>query len=63
MENIEPNFQVQNIKTLNGLNQHIELKLKNEKADPEIKIKNISILKGLSAYRNDNYSTDSFEKL
>lgn len=27
-----------------------------------MKIKSVTLLKGLTAYRNDNYSTDSFEK-
>jgi hypothetical protein len=38
------------------------LNLADEEALPEVKIKSVTLLKGLTAYRNDNYSTDSFEK-
>lgn len=47
---------------MNSLDPKIQIKLENAEAEPEIKIKSITLLKGLTAYRNDNYSTDSYEK-
>jgi hypothetical protein len=59
---LEPNFELQCIKTMNSLSSKVVFKLSNEEAVPEIKIMSVTLLKGLAVHRNDNYSTDSFEK-
>lgn len=62
LEGVEPNFHLQCIKTLNSLDAKLQIQLAEQEALPEVLIKSVTLLKGLSAYRNDNYSTDSFEK-
>lgn len=62
MIQVEPNFQLQCIKTFNSLDSKLTFQLTQEDVLPEIKIKSITLLRGLTAYRNDNYSTDSYEK-
>jgi hypothetical protein len=62
LASVEPNFEIQCIKAVNSLDPKLQLNLSNEEALPEVRIKSVTLLKGLTAYRNDNYSTDSFEK-
>lgn len=62
LNKVEPNFEIQIIKTLNSIDQRLQLRLSDEDALPEVKIQKVTLLKGLTTYRNDNYSTDSFDK-
>lgn len=61
LPNLEPNYELYTIKTMNAL-KDLKMTLHNEDQLPEIKIKNITLLRGLGVNRNDNYSTDSYGK-
>lgn len=49
------------MKTMKALG-NTQLILENEEDEPQIKIKSVTLMKGLTPYRNANYSTDSFDK-
>ncbi len=49
------------MKTFKAL-ENTQFLLENEEDEPQIKIQSVTLLKGLTPYRNANYSTDSFDK-
>lgn len=59
---MEPNFEANTIKIRSTLASQYQWKLKNKEELPEIKIQEIILLRGLGVNRNENYSTDSYEK-
>jgi hypothetical protein len=62
LKNLEPNYELHTIKAMNSLRDSLKLTLKNSDQLPEIKIKDITLLRGLGVYRNNNYSSDSYGK-